>query len=332
MFRMRELFLVPVKSFTRGYHKLFENGSSYSAVTAVFAALFIISLGLQLTDSNRTALMPATLIILISLCVLLMYLAIRLGKALPPSVGLIMVAAHGIMTAYILGTAPVLVKATAALQEMPLMAMYLAWFYPKKVARLGVLLYMVGVLGFASIGSGRYLSAAGSTYEVIRLVLFMGICMELGFLWRGRVRAEGQVDLLTGAVSREGFAPRALKEMERAVRHKYSFSLAVIDLDGFKQVNDSQGHDAGDQVLISVVRAIKGSIRGTDEIFRIGGDEFVLILPHTNESDAVTTLARLSSQSPHQWSYGVAEMVDRDTPEAMVLRADTNMYKYKRGR
>lgn len=329
---MRELVSKPARALSRGYQSLFDNGSSYSAVTALFGALFIISLGLQLTDSNRSQLMPAVLVVLIALCVLLVYLAIRLGKDMPQYLGLLMVAGHGIMTAYILGTAPVLVKATAALQEMPLIAMYLAWFHPKTTARWGLVIYLVGVLGFASIGAGRYLTAAGSTYEVIRLVLFMSICMELGFLWRGRVRAEGQIDLLTGSVSREGFAPRALKEMDRAVRHRYPFSLAVIDLDGFKQVNDTQGHDAGDQVLISVVRAIKGSIRATDELFRIGGDEFVLILPHTSEADAVTTLERLSAEAPHQWSYGVTELAERDTPESMVLRADTNMYKFKRRR
>lgn len=292
----------------------------------------MISLLLQMMDSSRTALPPVVLLIGIGACFSGGYYAIKRGKRLTPAFGLAAVGVHAAVSAYVLATAPFLVKATANLQEMPLMAMYLAWFYPKKTARWSLVGYMTVVLGAAVIGQGRYMSESGSLFECIRLILFMALCMELGFLWRGRVRAEGQVDLLTGAISREGFSPRATKEIERALRNSYPVSLAVIDLDGFKLVNDTNGHDAGDIVLKNVVTEIKSGIRATDAIFRIGGDEFVLLLPHADAEQAALTLTRLRAKTSHPWSWGVAELDAKDTPEAMVLRADKNMYKEKRRR
>ncbi len=294
--------------------------------------MFLVSLLLQLMDENRTALPPWAIIAGIALCFAVAYYAIKKGKNLPRYVGLAGVGLHGVVTTFVLGTAPFLVKATANLQEMPLMAMYLAWFYPKKTACWSLVVYVAGVLGFASIGHGRYLSESGSTHEIVRLILFMTLCMELGFLWRGRVRAEGQVDLLTGAISREGFSARALRELDRARRNGFPISLAVIDLDGFKTVNDEHGHAAGDRVLKNVVNEIRANIRSSDAIFRIGGDEFVLLLPHTNEESASGTLERLRATSSHPWSWGVAEMAAHDTPESMVMRADKSMYKDKRRR
>lgn len=292
----------------------------------------MISLLLQMMDASRTALSPVALLIGVGACFAGGYYAIKRGKRLTPAFGLAAIGVHAVVSAYVLATAPFLVKATANLQEMPLMAMFLAWFYPKKTARWSLVAYLAIVLGAALVGNGRYMSESGSLYECIRLVLFMSLCMELGFLWRGRVRAEGQVDPLTGAISREGFSPRALRELDRAHRNSYPISLAVIDLDGFKIVNDTHGHEAGDVVLRNVVTEIKARIRATDTLFRIGGDEFVLLLPHADVDQAAKTLNRLQSATSHPWSWGVTEMDGKDTPEAMVLRADKSMYKDKRRR
>lgn len=317
---------------SHAYATLFENGSSYSAVTALFAAMFAMSLLLQTFSESRTQYSIPQLLVGIVAALSVFVYAIKQGRHLSKKVGLYMVAVHGAVGAYTLGMADYLVKGTSILQEAPLMAMYLAWFYPKKTARRGLIMYLGGILIFASIGPGIYLGYAGATLEIIRIVLFMWLCMELGFLWHGTVRAESQIDLLTGAISREGINPRMKKAIERAKRHNYPLSVAVIDLDGFKQVNDTLGHDAGDKVLIAVVNDINGSIRASDELFRLGGDEFVLLLPHATEDAAVKTLQRLHDNAPHQWSWGVAEREVGDVPESMILRADANMYKLKRER
>lgn len=315
---------------SRSYQSLFDKGSSYSAVTALFAGLFAISLLLQFFDEGRTALSRPAIAMAIVVCIGSAWFALHRGQALPRWFGMAGVAAHAVVATYVLSTAPALIEATAILQEMPLMAMYLAWFYPKQTARLSLAAYLVLVLGVSLASDGRYLGVSGSMHEVIRVTLFMVLCMELGFLWRGRVRADQQVDQLTGAISREGFSPRALKELDRAKRHGYELSLALIDLDDFKCVNDTKGHDAGDQVLANVVSEIRNSIRKTDSIYRIGGDEFVLLLPHTSENAARTMLTRLRSNAHHPWSRGVTQAIDNDTPESMVLRADKDMYADKR--
>lgn len=320
-----------IRVVSRVYQGLFDKGSSYSAVSALFAGMLAVSLFLQLLDETRTALPQVTIIGGILLCLASLLYIVHKGKAVPKWLGLAAVGLHGLVTAYVLGTAPFLIKAAAVLQELPLMVMYLAWFYPRKTARTAFFIYVVGILGLSSLGSGRYLSESGSTHEIVRLTLFLALCMELGFLWRGHVRAEGQVDPLTGAITREGFSHRALRELQRAQRSGYPLSLAVIDLDGFKHVNDTLGHSAGDEVLRTIVRDIQGSIRSTDTIYRIGGDEFVLLLPRADAASAAKTLARLQSKTSHPWSWGIAEMARHDTPEAMTMRADKNMYKHKRG-
>jgi len=289
-----------------------------------------MSLFLQFLDESRTAMPKWALMVAFLACVVSVFYTLYKGEDLSKAFGLYGVALHCAVATYVLATAPYLIQATALLQEMPLMAMYLAWFYPKPIARWALAGYLLGTLGFAFIGEGRYLNEAGTVHEMIRVTIFMSLCMELGFLWRGRERAAFQVDPLTGAVTREGFDLRFRKELDRANRHNTPLSLAIIDLDNFKEVNDSQGHDAGDRVLRNIVAEISAQTRQTDVLFRFGGDEFVLLLPHTSEDAAHKLLARLREESTHPWSSGVAQATRGDSAESMLLRADKEMYTNKR--
>lgn len=102
-----------------------------------------------------------------------------------------------------------------------------------------------------------------------------------------------QRDALTGAHNRGYFDTILEREFELATRHNWPLSVAMIDLDHFKSVNDTYGHQAGDSVLISVVRTVQNQLRPDDIFARYGGEEFVIILPGTNLENTLRILSRL---------------------------------------
>ncbi len=103
-------------------------------------------------------------------------------------------------------------------------------------------------------------------------------------------------DPLTGVYSRAMLNVRLAEELERANRYVEPFSLLLIDIDHFKNVNDAFGHTRGDQVLVEFARLVSAKIRSADSVFRFGGDEFVILLPNTDKDNASTSAQRLLEQ------------------------------------
>jgi diguanylate cyclase (GGDEF)-like protein len=95
-----------------------------------------------------------------------------------------------------------------------------------------------------------------------------------------------QRDALTGLANRRVFEQRVAYEITRHRRHRRRFAVIAMDLDGFKQVNDRFGHQAGDQVLREVARALEHVVREQDTVVRLGGDEFCILAPETGPGDA----------------------------------------------
>ncbi len=135
-------------------------------------------------------------------------------------------------------------------------------------------------------------------------------------------------DVLTGLPNRR-IAMRILDRM------RPGGSLAMIDLDHFKQVNDSFGHDAGDQILRAFGQALRTAVRAFDTPARFGGEEFLLLLPEVDSSGAVTVLSRLKEAwgevrpRPVTFSAGVANIVAADTPRSALHVADAALYRAK---
>jgi diguanylate cyclase (GGDEF)-like protein/PAS domain S-box-containing protein len=100
-------------------------------------------------------------------------------------------------------------------------------------------------------------------------------------------------DPLTGALNRRTLRETETKEFNRAKRNKQPISLLLFDLDHFKQINDTYGHDAGDVVLITTVNTVVSAMRDTDYLFRMGGEEFLLLMPNTSEKEASLVANRL---------------------------------------
>ncbi|MGH2958608.1 MAG: GGDEF domain-containing protein [Solirubrobacterales bacterium] len=165
----------------------------------------------------------------------------------------------------------------------------------------------------------------------------------LGLFLRERHRRrsaelDAMVDELTGISNRKAFDRRLDLEWRRAARYGRSLGLMVMDLDGFKQVNDIKGHAAGDVVLRDVAQALHKRMRDTDLVARIGGDEFAVICPETGINELMTIRRQLSEQTTREigdvvgLSIGVAEYVPSDDDATSILaRADESMYRVKRG-
>ena len=147
------------------------------------------------------------------------------------------------------------------------------------------------------------------------------------------------VDGLTGLFNRRFLDIYLSKELNRARRHRETFSVLFVDLDDFKQINDQHGHGVGDQVLATVAREIQALLRQEDFAARYGGEEFLVVLPHTGEEGAARFAERLTErlaavELPHSlavaYSGGIATFpVHGSTARDLLHLADTALYEAK---
>ena len=147
-------------------------------------------------------------------------------------------------------------------------------------------------------------------------------------------------DPLTGALNRRGFDLACARELARAQRDGKQLALALIDLDDFKGLNDTLGHQVGDRVLVRLVELLQRSLRPSDVLCRFGGEEFVLMLPVRSIDEAQAAVARLLREFAGQRIVGIhravtfsAGVVVQGVDEALeraIERADAAAYAAKR--
>jgi diguanylate cyclase (GGDEF)-like protein len=138
-------------------------------------------------------------------------------------------------------------------------------------------------------------------------------------------------DPLTGLLNRRAFERRCARELARARRSGEPFAALSIDVDRFKQINDRDGHAAGDTALVALARVLAGELREIDTVARIGGDEFAVLLPATGAEDARATAERLAARSAVPISIGTAVYgPDGHTLEELARAADAALYAAKR--
>lgn len=148
-------------------------------------------------------------------------------------------------------------------------------------------------------------------------------------------------DQLTGALNRRGLEEAFVRELARAERMQAPLSLALLDIDHFKRLNDSLGHHAGDQALVHLARVIRDMLRPTDSLSRYGGEEFLILLPNTDLDEATQVMRRLQREltkaiflHDHQkvlitFSAGVVQWRGEETRDQVIARADAAMYRAK---
>jgi len=147
------------------------------------------------------------------------------------------------------------------------------------------------------------------------------------------------LDPLTGLHNRRSGEERLAEEMSRAERYGRPLTLLLFDIDGLKQVNDKFGHPAGDRVIKYFAERLQKAIRGSDLAVRLGGDEFLVLLPECAVDQVQNVLGRLCSMSidldGHMilltFSAGWSVYSPRELPEDLIQRADAALYVSKRG-
>jgi diguanylate cyclase (GGDEF)-like protein len=209
-------------------------------------------------------------------------------------------------------------------------------------------------LAIAFLSAGAWLTAdlaAGIPYGhllvpywnmALRALLFVVAAVLLNKLRKTLAREKewAYQDHMTGVGNGRFFALVGARELMRCARFHLPLSMAYIDLDNFKSVNDRWGHQAGDAVLISAASAMKNNVRGIDFVARLGGDEFVILMPDTDEEGAFTVVSRVhevlrQSAAEEGWpvSYSIGLVTFLDPPgsiEELVKAADDLMYRAKR--
>lgn len=178
---------------------------------------------------------------------------------------------------------------------------------------------------------------------LVRLAFFLITALLLTAL-RASLRAQLELarsDALTGLYGRREFGHRLQHDLALAQRRQSALTLAYVDADNFKAVNDTYGHEVGDRVLQAIADAMKKSFRAIDTLARLGGDEFALILPDTDGDKARQIFARFEreflavpelSDLSVSCSIGVVTFLNPVTlPEQALAAADQLMYEVKRG-
>lgn len=208
---------------------------------------------------------------------------------------------------------------------------------------------LIGSLHLGSSVAERYGAEAGTDF-LDRLAAVVALCLESA-LTQERLKRAGLTDSLTGVENRRYFEHRCLVEIGQVRRHRQPLACMFLDIDKFKRINDTHGHQSGDEVLRGVAGVIQSQLRAGDTIARYGGEEFIVLLPQTNTMHALEIAERIrtavaakpfQSQSatevPVTISIGIA-MLPPDTAtdaipaqaEMLVAAADRALYQAKHG-
>jgi diguanylate cyclase (GGDEF)-like protein len=243
-----------------------------------------------------------------------------------PQLGYELLAALGALTA----SALVARSAThggmmIAALSYPWIAIYSAHFFPRRI--------VMAIAALMSLGFGLGLLIDGlanaGVYWAVMTATVWSICIVLGELSES-LRRQADTDPLTGLLNRGGFLTAANREHAIAQRTGTPLTLAVLDLDGFKQINDLHGHGVGDRLLVDLARCWQERLRAGDILARHGGDEFVLLLPGTSVQGAGAVLDRLHDERlAVHWSIGICEWMPRENLDKCLTRADAHLYSAK---
>jgi diguanylate cyclase (GGDEF)-like protein len=219
---------------------------------------------------------------------------------------------------------------------------YFAWYFSSKT---GIFLSFSSIFVWLAVDhlKGPHYTAASVPYwnaliSLVPYLVVIFIVADVKAIYR-RERENSRVDFLTGMINQRGFYEALRRERERASRLNTPLTLAYVDLDDFKLVNDRFDHRTGDSVLAAVGQTLRRSIRDIDLAGRLGGDEFCLLLPNTDSEGARVLLEKVkeillgvmeSSHWPVTFSIGAVTFLQPVKAAAeMINAADRAMYAAK---
>lgn len=201
----------------------------------------------------------------------------------------------------------------------------------------GLLIIAVSIVAWLWVGVA---SVSSLVDGIVHFILFMVVVLSISAYRHYYLQEKGRAvtDPLTGILDRRGFRERADEELVRARRYRHPLSVAYIDVDNFKEINETYGHAGGDKVLHTIATSLQKSTREIDAVARLGGDEFGVLFPETGAEVAQAAIRGLMSRvkedlrsfdKPITISIG---SVTFDTPrsvEEMLDAADRVMYQVK---
>jgi len=219
---------------------------------------------------------------------------------------------------------------------------FFTWFVSRRAGLIASLVTGGIILG-VNLSSSVFLERAEIAYwnALVWTGFFCLITIIIAHLksLHYRERELARSDTLTGAATRLAFYEFARDELNRARRANQPITLAYLDIDSFKQLNDRNGHNLGDRVLHAVAQSIRSSIRRTDMVARMGGDEFAMLLPNTSREasskllDKVLNLLKVTmKQSGWPVTFSIGAVTFASAPqsvERMIENADKAMYSVK---
>jgi len=206
------------------------------------------------------------------------------------------------------------------------LAAYVAYFLPRVQALAYVLANCAGLLVSLVIVGGQLGFPFFFPWFIVT-GLSVGQVLIVGTLVRD-LKRNAITDPLTGLLNRAGLDAIGLRG-RRQPRMLQPRALIVIDLDDFKKVNDQRGHGEGDRILTGFADALLESTRSQDAVARVGGDEFVAVLPATDVEAATALVARLLGMVEVSCSYGATIWSDDESVTSAIKRADEAMYRHK---
>ncbi|TQN41992.1 diguanylate cyclase (GGDEF)-like protein [Blastococcus colisei] len=205
--------------------------------------------------------------------------------------------------------------------------LYAAHFFDLTAARLhAALLVVLSTAGAIAAVPDEF--AVAWTAIMVSIIAFTEVQGRLA----RTLRTAATTDPLTGVANRRAWEAEAARYLAHAARTGEPLSFALLDLDDFKEVNDREGHGAGDALLQELAAGWSARLRQTDLLGRYGGDEFVLCLPATDGEGARQVLQQLDATHPFAWTVGTATAQRGDTLSAVLGRADADLYLHKRSR
>jgi diguanylate cyclase (GGDEF)-like protein len=205
--------------------------------------------------------------------------------------------------------------------------LFTAYFFPPRAARVHVLL----LVAVASLGAYAA-EPTGFLAAWLPVVVATAVITDIQARLAEQLRRAADTDPLTGVHNRRAWELQTERNIAHAARTGEPLSVAILDLDDFKEVNDRHGHGAGDDLLRELTDRWRPLLRRADVLGRYGGDEFVLCLPATDHDGATELLQRLAAAHGFGWSSGVAAAEPGDTITTVLARADADLYRQKQGR
>lgn len=210
------------------------------------------------------------------------------------------------------------------------------------VTMLGILLMRLVTLAILPAGND-VLDTSPQQLIYVTSFAFLIVLLSVSLVLMAAERLHTEVaylashDSLTNALTRRNLNEVCSIELERSQRHGHSLALLIMDLDHFKAINDTHGHQRGDRVLVDFVAKVNTLLRRPDQLARFGGEEFVALLPETSLAEALSVAERIRaawesfSQAPAcTVSIGVTtNRMANDTVDTLISRADTAMYQAK---